>query len=229
MKERVNTLRRFGFTLTEVLVTTVVVGTLAAVVIPAMIKLAPAGDPVRVASDLGSVKMAIEVFSQQLRPLAPGDIEDLVNKITTSDKSLDGTDYRQADVDKWKGPYLQWTTADDSDLFAGDQTLFKSAGGALIHTTLYRCPAASTSYAAGSDDVPCTTFTEDGLAYVEPAYIAVKMTGIPAPAATVPGSEFKALNDVIDGASETSPATHGLLRQNASGTVFYLAAPYTAP
>ncbi|MCR4339713.1 MAG: prepilin-type N-terminal cleavage/methylation domain-containing protein, partial [Gemmatimonadaceae bacterium] len=67
--------RRFGFTLVEVLVTTVVVGTMAAVVVPAMIKLAPAGDPARIASDLGSIKAAIDVFAQDFRPRVAGDIE----------------------------------------------------------------------------------------------------------------------------------------------------------
>lgn len=225
MYERSSGKRRFGFTLIEVLVTTVVVGTMAAVVVPAMIKLAPAGDPARVASDLGSVKMAIDVFSQNLRPLIPGDVEDLINKIETTDRSLDGVVYRQADVEKWKGPYLQWTV-DASSTSGSNSPLFKSAGGAVIHSALYRCPAVSTNYGTGSsDDAPCTIYTGTANDNVNDAYIGVKVTGIPASA----GSEFKALNDVIDGASETSPAVNGLLRQNASGTVFFLAAPYTKP
>lgn len=223
MKESLSRTPRLGFTLVEVLVTTVVVGTMAAVVVPAMIKLAPAGDPARTASDLNSVKMAIDVFSQDLRPLIPGDIEDLVNKISTSDEGLDGVVYRQADVDKWEGPYLQWTV-DATATVAGTVTIFKSAGGALIHSALYRCPTVSSSYGTGSgpgNDVPCTIYTADPWEGAE-AFVAVKVTGIPAAA----GSEFVALNDVIDGKGETSPAINGLLRQNASGTVFFFSVPY---
>ena len=72
--------RRFGFTLVEVLVTTVVIGVLAAVVLPALAKQTSAADPARVSSDLNNIKMGIEVFSQNLRPDYPGDLEDLVNQ-----------------------------------------------------------------------------------------------------------------------------------------------------
>lgn len=227
--------RRFGFTLVEVLVTTVVVGTLAAVVIPAMIKLAPAGDPARVASDLGSVKMAIDVVSQSARPRIPGDIEDLINEIGVTDKGLDGTVYTAANVSKWKGPYLQQTmtatTTDDATVVA-----FKSGGSALIHSALYRCPATGT-YNTESSDLPCTIYTGTADDDITDAYVAVKVTGI-LPAA---GTEFKNLNDIIDGTADgsadgtaagstvTIKQNFGMLRQNASGTVFFLAAPYTAP
>ncbi len=226
MSGHVSLNRRFGFTLIELLVTTAVVGTLAAVVVPAMTKLAPSGDPARVVSDFRSVKMAIDVFAQQLRPLLPGDVEDLVNQITTSDKSLNGALYRQADVDKWKGPYLQWTV-DATNTDAASVTLFRSAGGALIHSALYRCPTVSSSYGASGGsgtDMPCTIYTADPWECCwdgGQAYIAVKVTGIP-----YDGSEFKALNDVMDGASESSPVNNGLLRQNTSGTVFFFVVPY---
>ena len=225
MYKRSSGKRRFGFTLVEVLVTTVVVGTMAAVVVPAMIKLAPAGDPARIASDLSSIKAAIDVFAQDLRPRAPGDIEDLVNVLTATEKGIDGVVFRSDDAPKWKGPYLQWTVDPSTTDIAGTVTILKSAAGTLVHSALYRCPAPSTNYAAGSGDSPCDLYSTTTNNTDTDRYIAVKLTGIPGSA----GSEFVALNDVIDGKSETSPAINGLLRQNASGTVFFLATPYTKP
>lgn len=222
-----------GFTLIELLVTTVVIGTLAAVLVPALTRLAPSGDPVRIASDVRSVKTAIDIFSQNVRPLMPGDIEDLLNHITTGDKSLDGAVYRVADLEKWKGPYLP-QTGDATTVDDAGKIIFRSGGKASIHSALYRCPAASGGYGtsavadAGADQ-PCTIYTGDPLLSVIESYVAIKISGIPAATEGVLGSEFLALNDVIDGPDETDPAKFGLLRQNAFGVVFFLAAPFTAP
>lgn len=217
--------RRFGFTLVEVLVTTVVVGVMAAVVIPAMVKQATAGDPARVASDLGSVKGAMEVFSQNVRPRMPGDIEDLINTISTTEKGLDGTVYTTANVNKWKGPYLEWT-ADVAGDVGGTTTVFKSGGSASVVSAFYRCPQTSTlnTYLTQSGDEPCTIFSGATNTDITESYGAVKITGIGAGS-----TEFDNLNEVIDGASETNPEDSGLLRQNASGTVFFLAVPFSSP
>lgn len=220
--------RRFGFTLVEVLVTTVVVGVMAAVVIPAMVKQATAGDPPRVASDLGSVKAGIELFAQNVRPRMPGDIEDLVNTISLQDVGLDGTVYTSTNLTKYKGPYLEWTAASSTTVTLSD-IVFKSGGSASVHNALYRCPTTSTvgTYNTGSAsadaDAPCTIYTNSS-GNTTNSYAAVKVTGI-ANGAT----EFANLNEVIDGTSESNPEDSGLLRQNASGTIFFLAVPYTAP
>lgn len=216
--------RRFGFTLVEVLVTTVVVGVMAAVVIPAMVKQATAGDPPRVASDLGSVKAGIELFSQNVRPRMPGDIEDLLNTISTTDVGLDGTVYTATNVSKWNGPYLEWT-ADASTTSNATGTVFKSGGSAAMVSALYRCPTASTqnSYLGASGDEPCTIYTTTAGDLTD-SYAAVKVTGI-----SVGSTEFDNLNTIIDGTGETNPEDSGLLRQNASGSVFFLAVPFTSP
>jgi len=220
--------RRFGFTLVEVLVTTVVVGVMAAVVIPAMVKQATAGDPPRVASDLGSVKSAIELFSQNVRPRMPGDIEDLVNTISLADVGLDGTVYTSTNLTKYKGPYLEWTAASSTTNTLTD-IVFKSGGSAEVHSALYRCPTTSTAgtyssgNATGAADHPCAIYTTTS-GNVSDAYAAVKVTGIGAST-----TEFNNLNEVIDGTDESDPDDAGLLRQNASGTIFFLAVPYTAP
>src|SRR5687767_12478085 len=106
--------RRFGFTLVEVLVTTVVIGVLAAVVLPALAKQTSAADPARVASDLNNLKIGLEVFSQNMRPDYPGDLEDLVNApnapsstsvtSTVDDLAIDNGAYANRTL--WNGPYV---------------------------------------------------------------------------------------------------------------------------
>lgn len=214
--------RRFGFTLVEVLVTTVVVGVMAAVVIPAVVKQTTAADAPRVASDLGSVKSAIEVFAQNVRPQMPGDIEDLVNTISTSDISIDGLAFTQTNVDKWKGPYLEWAAGTG---LAHSGVIFNSGGGASVVNGLYRCPSgtATNTYADKSGDNPCELSSSTTNNTATDRYVAVKITGLTS-------GEFDNLNKVIDGVNETvDPKDNGLVRQNASSTTFFLAVPYTKP
>lgn len=221
--------RRFGFTLVEVLVTTVVVGVMAAVVIPAVVKQATAGDPARVASDLGSVKSAIEVFAQNVRPRLPGDIEDLINEISTTEEGLDGTVYTTANISKWNGPYIEWSTPILADA-AADSIVFKSGGNAIVRTALYRCPQTevAATYSAATSTAPCTLGTSETTSNVTESFAAVRVEGL-----TAASEEFLSLNTVIDGPDEGTTNAHkqdrGLLRQNASGTVFYLAIPFAKP
>lgn len=220
--------RRFGFTLVEVLVTTVVVGVMAAVVIPAVVKQATAGDPARAASDLGAVKGAMEIFAQNVRPRLPGDIEDLINSISTTEEGVDGTVYTAANTSKWKGPYLEWATTVIGDA-AESAEIFKSGGNAILRNALYRCPISDlTLYSAATSTAPCTFGTGATTGNVTDAYVAVRIEGI-----TAASEEFKALNAIIDGADEgttnADKQDRGLLRQNASGTVFFLAVPFVTP
>ena len=220
--------RRFGFTLVEVLVTTVVVGVMAAVVIPAVVKQATAGDPARAASDLGAVKGAMEVFAQNVRPRLPGDIEDLINAITSTEEGVDGTFYTAANASKWKGPYLEWATTVITDATESAE-IFKSGGNAILRNALYRCPTSDvTLYSAATSTAPCTFGTSTNVGNTTDSYVAVRIEGI-----TAASEEFKSLNAIIDGADEGTSDPHkqdrGLLRQNASGTVFFLAVPFVSP
>jgi prepilin-type N-terminal cleavage/methylation domain-containing protein len=220
--------RRFGFTLVEVLVTTVVVGVMAAVVIPAVVKQATAGDPARVASDLGSVKGAMEIFAQNVRPRLPGDIEDLINAISTTEEGVDGTVYTSTNVSKWNGPYIEWATTVGSDA-AETVEIFKSGGNAILRSALYRCPVSDlTVYSAATSTAPCTYGTGGTTGNTSDAFVAIRIEGIPANS-----EEFRSLNEIIDGVDEGTTDAHkqdrGLLRQNASGTVYFLAVPYTSP
>src|SRR5688572_27563266 len=99
--------RQRGFTLTEVLVTTVVIGVLAATMLPALMRQTTAADPARLVSELGSIKTAIEIFGQNMRPAFPGDLEDLVNSPIAGDVDVAAVAY--TNVNRWKGPYVAQT------------------------------------------------------------------------------------------------------------------------
>jgi prepilin-type N-terminal cleavage/methylation domain-containing protein len=216
---------RFGFTLVEVLVTTVVVGVMAATVVPSVVKHTTGGDSARASSDLGAIKAGIDVFGKSVRPRIPGDIEDLINPITNQDVGIDGTVYTTANTDNWKGPYLEWTTKTTNTDAKGIEIL-RSGGNAIISSALYRCPATETagSFSTQAGDLPCTIYTEAGTANREHAYTSVRIEGI-----AYNGNEFSNLNAIIDGAGEVSSTDFGVLRQNSDGIIFYLTAPYTAP
>ena len=208
--------RRFGFTLVEVLVTTIVIGVLAAVVVPAMMRQTTAADPAQMASDLINIRTGLESFMVDVRPYTPGDLEDLVNPIVdASDLFLTstggGTAYPSGLAAKWKGPYLAKSTAVTTNA-SGNFFGLGSAG--FVDLDLFVCSAA-----AGSSVSDCVATTSGS-----PDYTSIKLTGITQ-------TEFTNLNQLIDG-TETSASTTGVLRTLGSGTtltVYFLAAPYTAP
>ncbi|HUR92371.1 MAG TPA: prepilin-type N-terminal cleavage/methylation domain-containing protein [Gemmatimonadaceae bacterium] len=207
--------QRKGFTLVEILVTTVVIAVLAAIVIPAMAKQVTAGDPVRMASDLNNVKTGIEVFSNNLRPRFPGDIDDLVNPPDDGggagvDKAVDGTSYTSTQVASWKGPYVEWSMSDATIAASSSASAFRTANSYDVLNGFVRCDGSFTF--AGC----YTTFTN--------SYVSIVVRNM----AT---SDFLRLNAVIDG-TESSPSSTGLVRFDGTttvGNVYYLSTPYQAP
>lgn len=207
--------RRFGFTLVEVLVTTVVVAVLAAVVLPALAKQTSAADPARIASDLKNIKMGIEVFSNNLRPDFPGDLEDLVNhpivppsttvSSTTDDLAADNLHYVNREL--WNGPYLAQTLP---VVTAGTgSTTFRAGAAGFYENDVKICPSLDTGAcsAEGDTNSPFVTVQINGLSLTEAANVDV----------------------LFDGSPGTS--TTGLFRYAVSGstafyTGFYYAVPY---
>lgn len=206
--------RKTGFTLVEVLVTTVVIAVLAAVVLPALAKQTSAADPTRIASDLKNIKMGIEVFSNNLRPDFPGDLEDLVNlpgddastspSSTNDDLAIDGLFYVNKEL--WNGPYLAQTMPTDS---AGrGSTALRAGADGFFENDLKLCSSVTTGICTVDDLTgnPSVTVRLNGLSLTEAANVDV----------------------IIDGSPGTS--TTGLFRYIVSGTAsyngFYYAVPY---
>lgn len=203
--------RQRGFTLTEVLVTTVVIGVLAATMLPALMRQTSAADPARLVSELGSIKTGIEIFGNNMRPFFPGDLEDLVNAPSTDvlvDANIAGPAY--TNVNRWKGPYVQQTIAEQLAPMTGPSPWRAGANGAY-EADLGLCEvtavtATCTAPAAGSPG----------------AFVAVQMTNLSLTEATE-------LNTMIDGSAEATPGTIGLFRFDATdGTpAFYYVVPFT--
>src|SRR4051794_37934209 len=98
--------RRPGFTLVETIVTLGLLAVLAAFVVPTVVQKAGAGDPVKVISDLSSMRTGLETFQtdvggipNQLRMLlvAPAVANHFVDSVTVM---------KQGNVIAWNGPYV---------------------------------------------------------------------------------------------------------------------------
>lgn len=99
------TVRRRGFTLSEVLVTITIVAVLAAVVVPAVLNQVSKGDTAGLTGDVQAMRTAISNFTTDTRHY-PANIKDLVTQISATDLDLLGTQYGTAAVNAWKGPYF---------------------------------------------------------------------------------------------------------------------------
>lgn len=225
MKSMIGSIRKAGFTLIEVLVTVVVIGVLAAVVIPAVTAQVTAGDSARVLSDLNNVRTGIENFDIAVRQF-PGDVDDLVNLPgtvassgpsssnpgagTSTDADLTGTTYLTTGLNNWKGPYVEAnlpTGATSSTLPNPSVAAFNTGYNATINNAFQRC-AITTS------GVSCSTTSGD--------YVVVEIDNLTS-------SQAGSLNDLIDGVGESASSTAGKFRTTTSGTAilaYYFATPF---
>ncbi len=107
-----------GLTLPEVLVILVILATLAAVLVPAVINQLSKADVSELATDLRSIKRSVETFAADVERL-PGDIEDLTAAPSSTDSTLDGLSYPARLRARWRGPYLDRAVSDGGSLRTG--------------------------------------------------------------------------------------------------------------
>ncbi len=109
---------REGLTLPEVLVILVILAALAAALVPVVISQLDKADVSQVATDLRSIKRAVEAFAADVERL-PGDLEDLTSALTASDSTIDGASYPARLRARWGGPYLDRVVSDGGTLKTG--------------------------------------------------------------------------------------------------------------
>ncbi|MBI4410671.1 MAG: prepilin-type N-terminal cleavage/methylation domain-containing protein [Gemmatimonadetes bacterium] len=203
-----------GFTLIEVLVVLLLISLLVAAVVPQVAQQTDEAEPVRAAADLAAVKTGLEAFKVNVR-VFPSDLEDLANKISTSDENVNGTTYASKFVDRWLGPYIDKAFAAGNDVTQADAFETGFDGQVQKKPACYH-----------ADSTTITAFEEAGAsgACDTGEFVAILITGLSS-------TEFESLNDIIDGEAETSTNTTGRLRSFINGTapdtVFFLAVPFT--
>jgi type II secretory pathway pseudopilin PulG len=98
--------RRAAFTLVETIVTLGLLAVLAAFVVPTVVQKAGAGDPVKVVSDLSSIRTGLETFQTDVGGIA-NQIRMLTVQPTVANHFVDSvTLMKQGNTVAWNGPYL---------------------------------------------------------------------------------------------------------------------------
>ncbi|MDQ6718260.1 MAG: prepilin-type N-terminal cleavage/methylation domain-containing protein [Gemmatimonadota bacterium] len=218
MKKGIAMIGKAGFTLIEVLVTVVVIGVLAAVVIPAVTAQVTAGDASRVISDLNNLRTGIENFDIAVREF-PGDVDDLVNKPGQISSSTDNNVGNSVDANilgatytstsGWQGPYSEAVLSSgvvSSTLPNQYSAAFNTGYSAKINNHFYACHVETLAACDASS----------------PNYVVIAVDNLTS-------SQQGSLNDLIDGVNEANSSTSGKFRSFVSGTVaggYYYATPF---
>lgn len=227
---------RKGFTLIETVVTVGIIATLAAVVVPQVVRQFDSADPTRIQNDLKNLQAAIETFNVNVRAL-PGDLEDLANATTAADDSTLTTAatisaFSSGEVGLWKGPYFDQSIV----LNADTDDLISTGYGASI-TDSFVCYASGNNQTGVSEGTAAAGATDDAACPgtgTGQQFLAVQITGIAC--STTAGSTFMTINEMFDGASEATADQAGRIRcRAAAGTnkvndvavVYFLAVPIT--
>lgn len=212
MKKAIVAIRNKGFTLIEVLVTVVVIGVLAAVVIPAVTAQVSAGDSSRVLSDLNNVRTGIENFDIAVRQY-PGDIDDLVNSPGIASSSGSGASI-DADLTgalyvsnaTWAGPYLETALASSvtSSTVSVSAPAFNSGYASTINNHISGCKITDLT-------LPCNASGAD--------YAVVSVNGLTS-------AQAASLDTYIDGSAASTTGKFRYVSDATSSTGYYFATPF---
>ena len=205
-----------GFTLVETVVTVGIIGALAAVVYPQVVRQFDTADPARLQNDMKNLQTAIETYHTNVRGTYPGDLEDLANQITIADSSLgtattlsvfNGT----SQTPLWTGPYVDFALVEDG-LDATRPTGF----GAKIQDTFVCYNSLDNTRGVSAGTSATTTVNNNACpAGAGQRFLAIQLTGL---ASLVTDANFVALNDRFDGVGEVSPGVNGRVRFGGSTT-----------
>lgn len=185
-----------GFTLVEVLVTVLILGLLAAVVFPVVVPQINKADPTKASNDLANVRTGIELFQLDIRPREPGDLEDLVNQITTSDATVQGNTYTAGDSTNWDGPYMDRPIT-ETDISATSTQAFTTGFDAPVLSDLYQFSSASTTVANTDSEATNGDF------------VTIRLINLT-------DDEYSLLNEQIDDDTSTGTDDAGKLRRDDS-------------
>ena len=208
---------RRGFTLVEVLVAILILGVLAGMLSPVVVRQSGRADPVRIAHDLASVRTAVDLFHLQTRTAYPRRLPDLITPITAGALSLDSLPYTAAEAARWSGPYLE-------PVLASAGANIRTGSGVEIRNTF-------AFFNPDEDDNCVRTASNRGPG----DYVAIRTLNMT-------WDTFKAVNDIFDGEQEPDGfgpgfSTHmGRFRMNAcpvpintgspTGAAYLLVRPY---
>lgn len=194
--------RKRGYTLIETIVTVGIVATLAAIVVPEVVKQAETTEPLRIQQDLKNLQTAIATFNVNVKVM-PGDLDDLTNQITSAtalpaaDTILTGVGevsfYTATQAALWNGPYLDAIVTENTT-----EVTRQTGNGALIHDDFvcYNAFQNDPGETGIAGDQDCDAVPGEQL------FLAIRITGLGAS----DDARFIALNDLFDGTTETTPA-----------------------
>lgn len=128
---------RNGFTLLEILVALVLIGLLVGALVPSVLNQVSKGEVNRVAEDIGTIGDAAKTFRVDVNRW-PGDLEDLVIAISSTDTDLDNSAYPAGLQSRWAGPYIE------QGEILGDTLV--TAGGGVIRTDFERAAWGSEDF-----------------------------------------------------------------------------------
>ena len=213
---------RAAFTLVETIVTLGLLAVLAAFVVPTVVQKAGAGDPVKVVSDLSSIRTGLETFQTDVGGV-PNQIRMLLVQPTVVNHFIDSiTVLKQGNVVAWNGPYL------NAEIGALPQDSLSTGFRSYIHNNVSRYDA--TNNAAEFYVIPGAG-TGGAFNQANTIFAAVTVTGLTL-------RQAQLVNRLIDGDDDTDvlagPSaganTQGRFRfdvpnANAIVVAYYLASP----